>query len=72
MLEEAGPWPRGRALVKAKRVRHAAPMGAKEDREKRLAAALRDNLRRRKAAGAEPSAEPAERDGDREKEGDQG
>ena len=72
MLEEAGPWRGSRAVVKAHAVRQVCAMGAKEDREKRLAAALRDNLRRRKAAGAAGSAEPAERDGDAEKERDQG
>ena len=44
---------------------------AKTEREKRLAAALRDNLRRRKAAGAE-LAQPAERDGEPKKDSDQG
>ena len=76
MLEEAAPWGGGAALVNPTRVRQAHDMGAKEDREKRLAAALRDNLRRRKAAGAdagaEPLAEPAERDGDPQEDRDQG
>ena len=46
-------------------------MDAKTERDKRLAAALRDNLRRRKAAATE-LAKPAERDGDGQKDGDQG
>ena len=85
MLEEAhqqreGPWGGGDAVVKfvgvagARAVGQACAMGAKEDREKRLAAALRDNLKRRKAAGTpspEPSAQPAERDGDGQEERDQ-
>jgi len=57
-------------------------MSAKEEREKRLAAALRDNLRRRKAAdgvssaggvsceGDRPSAKPAERDREAEEDRD--
>ena len=72
MLEEWRPCVRARAVVKAHGVRQARVMGAKEEREKRLAAALRDNLRRRKAAGTADSAEPAERDGDAEKDRDQG
>jgi hypothetical protein len=44
---------------------------AKTERDKRLAAALRDNLRRRKAAAAE-LAEPAERHGETQKDRDQG
>ena len=47
------------------------PADAKTEREKRLAAALRDNLRRRKAAGA-ALAKPAERDREPEKDRDQG
>jgi len=46
-------------------------MSAKEEREKRLAAALRENLRRRKAAG-EPLTQPAERDRDPQEDRDQG
>ena len=72
MLEEARPCVVGRAVVKARALRQAPPMDAKEDREKRLAAALRDNLRRRKAAPPEPSAQPAERDGEPEEDRDQG
>lgn len=47
------------------------PADAKTEREKRLAAALRDNLRRRKAAGA-ALAQPAEGDREAEKDRDQG
>ncbi|HZF43276.1 MAG TPA: hypothetical protein VEZ48_07690 [Sphingomonadaceae bacterium] len=47
------------------------PTDAKTERDKRLAAALRDNLRRRKAAAGE-LAKPAERDGEAEKDRDQG
>ena len=72
MLEEAAPWGVEPKLVKAEQVRQARDMGAKEDREKRLAAALRDNLRRRKVVRAETSAEPAKRDGDAEEDRDQG
>ena len=71
LLEEAWPWPSVRALVKARGLGQAGSMDAKTDRDKRLAAALRDNLKRRKAAGA-ASAQPAERDGDAEKDRDQG
>ena len=68
MLEERGPCGVGHALVKARRVRHGPAMDAKTEREKRLAAALRDNLKRRKAAA---SAQPAERDRDSQEDGDQ-
>ena len=44
---------------------------ADEERAKRLAAALRENLKRRKAQSrAADSAEPAQRDGDAERNGD--
>ena len=43
-------------------------MDSKTEREKRLAAALRDNLKRRKAASLP---EPAERDREPEEDGDQ-
>ena len=48
-------------------------MDAKTQRDKRLAAALRDNLRRRKAPAQPetPLAQPAERDGEAEEDGDQ-
>jgi hypothetical protein len=73
--EERGPWPSRRALVKAREVRQAGsmpkPEDAKTERDKRLAAALRDNLRRRKAAAVE-LAEPAERDGETQKDRDEG
>ena len=68
--EEGWPWPRVRALVKAHALGQAGRMDAKTERDKRLAAALRDNLKRRKAAAA--SAQPAERDGDSQKDRDQG
>ena len=44
-------------------------MDAKTEREKRLATALRDNLKRRKAAALP---QPAERDRDSEEDRDQG
>ena len=43
--------------------------GKDEGRAKRLAAALRENLRRRKAQ-ARDLAEQAQRDGDRDRDGD--
>ena len=49
MPEEGWPWPSVRALVKARGRVQAGRMNARTEREKRLAAALRDNLRRRKA-----------------------
>ena len=64
---EAGLWPWRRASVKA-----GAMTNRDEERARRLAEALRDNLRRRKAqARAEPSAEPAVGDGDRHRDGDE-
>ena len=69
MLEEVRPWPGGRAVVKARGFGQARRMDPKTEREKRLAAALRDNLKRRKAASLP---QPAERDRDSQKERDQG
>lgn len=69
MREEARPWRGAGPLVKFAGLFQPASMNAKAQREKRLAAALRDNLRRRKAGA---SAQPAERDGDAQEDGDQG
>ena len=60
-------------LVKARAARQASAMSGKNDREKRLAAALRENLKRRKThAGAAALAEHSEHDRDSKEHRDEG
>jgi hypothetical protein len=63
---EAAPAPVNPRLAGPRRERHVAHMTGKDkEREERLAAALRENLRRRKAQSRELGADPKkdERDG---------
>ena len=68
-FEKAALWPLGRRHVKAgcgkpvKRTSFPAMAKADEEREKRLAEALRANLRRRKAQARGEDAAPAAADG---------